>query len=103
LLLTIAISVVDGVDQVLRTDWSNKKLPKGFRYIDRDADWLDRVESMFDYFLGRLGSMRGVICDELFNQNMDRPEDLRRILLMISEKKPSKQARIEKLMKKHMK
>jgi hypothetical protein len=55
LLLTIAISVVDGVDQVLRTDWSNKKLPKEFRYINRDGGWLDRVESMFDYFLERLG------------------------------------------------
>lgn len=102
LLLGIAIRVVDGVNDVLRTDWTNKKLPKGFRYIDRDADWLARVEVMFGYFLERLGSMRGVICDELFKQNMDSSEDLRRLLLLISEKKPSKLARIEKLMKKHM-
>ena len=102
LLLTIAIQVVDGVNKVTQTDWTREQPLKESRHILRDAESLLRVDKMFDYFLNRLGSMRRVVCDQLFIQNIDRPEDLKRILLLISEKNPSKKPKIEKLINKHI-
>lgn len=96
LLLHIATNVIEGIDDLLE----ERRTPCIYSG-DSDRGFPFK-ESMKSYFLERLGSTRGVLCDDLFTHNVDNSEELRGMLMLVCQYNPKKEARIEKLMRKHL-
>lgn len=92
LVLDVALTVLSGVDRIIKEKPAKKA--RVFSGYNKESCKAKRY-----WFLKRLSSLRGFLKNSLIEENLERSEHLRRLLIEIKQCSPEKEVKIDNLIR----